>query len=253
MALFNPSTCSPPPTSTNEIGCVSSENNNDIEIITNLTSGNTYLVNIDGLGGSACEYTIEVSDYSLLPVSLLSFKAFNKGNKNVIEWVTASEVNNDFFTIEKSTDAVNFEEVKIVKGAGNSNNYEYYSSFDYEPLNAVNYYRLKQTDFDGKSYYPSLIVAVNNTNNLDLFNFSVFPNPNNGKEMRVSIIEQKYNNITITIRDIHGRELYVKPIDIEKNTNNSIPISLDNKLSSGLYLISVSNIETAYNKLFEVK
>jgi hypothetical protein len=95
-----------------------------------------------------------------LPIVLISFTAKPNGSNVDLNWVTATEINNDFFTIERSKDAKNFEFVANVQGAGNSATRIKYFSQDEKPYQGTSFYRLKQTDFDGKFEY-SKIVAVN--------------------------------------------------------------------------------------------
>ena len=78
----------------------------------------------------------------------------------ILNWTTASELNNDYFTIERSKDAVEFQPIKFVEGAGNSNSILNYEIIDVNPFLGTSYYRLKQTDFNGK-YSFSNIVSVN--------------------------------------------------------------------------------------------
>jgi hypothetical protein len=88
---------------------------------------------------------------SSLPVILYSFFA-NCNNQNQVDvsWTTGSEINNDYFTVERSSDGLSFEEVARLSGAGNSNTPLHYKITDETPVKGVSYYRLKQTDFDGK-------------------------------------------------------------------------------------------------------
>jgi len=81
-----------------------------------------------------------------LPVELMSFDAAPDGENILLTWETASEINNDYFTIERSEDAINFTELTRVDGAGNSNTNIHYHSTDFGPYLGVSYYRLKQTD-----------------------------------------------------------------------------------------------------------
>lgn len=105
-----------------------------------------------------------------LPIELVSFTAKPTADKVKLQWATASEVNNDYFVLERSEDAVNFYPVGIVDGAGNSTQLLHYSFYDYE-ISAKNmYYRLKQVDHDGTFSY-SRIIAVQTR----LTSFSVYP------------------------------------------------------------------------------
>jgi hypothetical protein len=97
---------------------------------------------------------------SPLPIQLLSFNAIKNNQQVDCKWSTALEFNNDYFTIERSEDALNFNPIGITDGAGNSNSILNYQFTDYNPFVGINYYRLRQTDFDGHSTV-SEIKAVN--------------------------------------------------------------------------------------------
>lgn len=114
-----------------------------------------------------------------LPVELLSFDAKHNGNIVEVTWTTASEWNNDYFTVEHSKDGMQFDEVTRVDGAGNSSTVINYSATDYEPYGNTSYYRLKQTDFDGQYKY-SEIIAVESCRDGLTENLTIYPNPANG-------------------------------------------------------------------------
>jgi hypothetical protein len=98
--------------------------------------------------------------HSTLPVRWLSFDATLDGKQVDINWVTGTEINNDYFVVTRSADANYFENVGYVDGSGNSTQQLRYSFTDYNPLPGVSYYRLLQIDFDGHTS-KSQIVAVN--------------------------------------------------------------------------------------------
>lgn len=115
-----------------------------------------------------------------LPIKLLNFSAILTNNNSVkLEWQTASEINNDFFTIERSKNGIEWEEIGRVEGAGNSSSLLYYSSIDNYPYYGVSYYRLKQTDFDGQFKY-SFVQSVKLENSPDT-SVEIYPNPTNNK------------------------------------------------------------------------
>lgn len=91
-----------------------------------------------------------------LPIKLASFTAKANGSQVDLKWSTISEENNDFFTIERSSDGMVFEPVLKKKGAGTSSDLISYSAVDPKPLKGTSYYRLKQTDFDGTSTYSEM-------------------------------------------------------------------------------------------------
>ncbi len=115
-----------------------------------------------------------------LPITLIGFDA-NCNNLHELEfnWTTGSEINNDFFSIERSKDLQNWEISFTAKGAGNSTQIINYTGNEENQLPGITYYRLKQTDFDGRFEYSAVISTTNcKDKNID---FSIFPNPSSGR------------------------------------------------------------------------
>lgn len=102
-----------------------------------------------------------------LPIQLISFTGKKSGENNDIYWSTASELNNDYFTIEKTLDGINFETVGFENGAENSIQSLDYSLTDFNVRKELNYYRLIQTDFDGKSTFSNVISIDNRTSSIE--------------------------------------------------------------------------------------
>ncbi|TAH41354.1 MAG: hypothetical protein EYC69_08695 [Bacteroidetes bacterium] len=104
-----------------------------------------------------------------LPISLVYFNAKATDDAVNLSWLTSSEINNDYFTIERSTDGINYDSILMQTGAGNSSSSIYYSVIDLNPFQSLSYYRLKQTDFDGKySYSSPVALSFSNANNFEL-------------------------------------------------------------------------------------
>ncbi len=99
---------------------------------------------------------------STLPIELSSFSGNSEGTRNFLKWTTATEKNNDFFTVERSVDGDSWVDVATVYGSGNSTTRKTYSTYDNHPEKTVNYYRLRQTDFDGSEKKYS-IITIDNT------------------------------------------------------------------------------------------
>jgi len=91
-----------------------------------------------------------------LPVTLTKFVATPLENEVQLDWETTTEINNDFFTLERSADGINFEFVTFADGAGNSSEVNSYRYFDRNYNDGINYYRLRQTDFDGTETYAKI-------------------------------------------------------------------------------------------------
>jgi hypothetical protein len=107
---------------------------------------------------------IQLSTENVLPIELISFSGKHDDDIVRLDWQTASEINNDYFTIERSSDAKKWEAIELIAGFGNSLSTIDYTTIDASPLKNQSYYRLKQTDFDGKYSY-SKIIALNDNNN----------------------------------------------------------------------------------------
>ncbi len=183
---------------------------------------------------------------SIMPIELLSFTSKCINQTENLSWRTASEINNDYFTIEKTTDGIIFEVVGTVKGAGNSTAVLNYSFVDAYPNNEVSYYRLKQTDYDGKYTYSDLLTSVCKNENDFLFN--IYPNPNDGEQFNVKINSNENNDVLVVLKDIYGNELYTKVFISSKNDNVVFAIDLGQKLNSGVYFISATSNQKIYNK-----
>lgn len=159
-----------------------------------------------------------------LPITLLEFTAQAAGKKTLLNWTTATEINNDRFEIERSSDAVSFNKIGQVPGAVNSNVHRNYQWYDNSPFNGNNYYRLKQVDIDGKfSYSPIRFVNFKETKY-----FSILNNPTSGAPV---IVRTSELNSTICIFDESGRKL--KEIQV---TGNNTTVAVD-QLASGVYLL----------------
>jgi hypothetical protein len=140
----------------------------DWDMIASTPSGNNTsgTINSDAAVTTFSPFTIgSTGSANPLPVNLVAFYGENKNQINNLKWVTASEKNSDYFTIEKTTDGILFEPVGTRQGAGNSIYHTSYLLVDDNVEPVINYYRLKQTDFDGNSKYSDLISIDNRLEN----------------------------------------------------------------------------------------
>jgi hypothetical protein len=97
-----------------------------------------------------------IGENNSLPVDFKNFNLKIKKNNTFLSFSTASETNNDYFTIERSVDGLSFDAIGEIKGAGNSTEERHYEFIDKNPLPGINYYRIKQTDFDGQYSYSEI-------------------------------------------------------------------------------------------------
>lgn len=164
-----------------------------------------------------------------LPVDMIYFNAEKSENDVVLEWATGSEKDNDFFSVQRSLDGINFTTLGTVNGNGTSLSLESYGYVDKAAPKATLYYRLAQHDIDGDvTHSPIKIVR----NDLDM-EISVVPNPfaNNAK-LNVS---GATGEIQLKIYDINGKLVQ----SLVRNTDDEITIG--NNLASGFYIIEAVN------------
>lgn len=171
-----------------------------------------------------------------LPIELASFKAAYAANTVNIYWQTASEKTNDYFTIERSKDGVNYYTIAEIKGAGNSYTTLNYSYTDYNPLQGVSYYRLTQTDYDGESkIFDPISVAYINEGELKI-------GPNPAQNILNVSVGGELGSGTIKLYNITGA--VVKQINM--NSNHSILNISD--LPSGTYMMVIGEGNTNISK-----
>jgi hypothetical protein len=183
----------------------------------------------------------EGSGVNPLPIELLSFNAVYNGKTTDLTWSTASEINSNYFTIERSTDGINFTVVGIVDSKalnGNSTGILNYTLNDPNTAPGTYYYRLKQTDFDYKYTYSN-VVAITIASTID-FSVDLAPNPNDGKQLTVFITSPLNGTVDLTIYDMLGKLLFAKSLDVVKGANNSFSMQFAEVFSSGTYVVTAT-------------
>jgi hypothetical protein len=121
----------------------------------NITAGQTYILLINNFSSSSQPFTLAFGGTAsldcsvVLPIELKSFEAKATYSSNLIQWITGSERNSDYFILETSSDGYDFKQIANVKGAGNSNVDKEYSYVHQNPEKRINYYRLTEVDING--------------------------------------------------------------------------------------------------------
>ncbi|HMR90593.1 MAG TPA: T9SS type A sorting domain-containing protein [Saprospiraceae bacterium] len=193
-------------------------------------SGNTLKVRVcgDNTGGNETFTLDNVSvTNGALPVKWGDVVAKKTNEGNQVSWATYKEVNNDYFEIERSVNGgTNFEIIGTVKGAGNTNETNEYTFIDQKNTDqsSVTYYRIKQTDFDGRFEYSS-IVAVKNEKDIS---YNVSPNPFTDK-LTFSMNESLNASEKIIITDMHGKT-------VKEITSYNGPLDTTD-FASGIYFV----------------
>lgn len=166
-----------------------------------------------------------------LPIELTNFSCSNiNRNTNGLNWTTASESNNDYFAIERSSNGAEFNQIAKVNGAGNSLTTLNYAFKDENPLSGISYYRLKQVDFNGKFSYSEICSITNNGDG----NISFYPNP-----VRTSLtidyeFSEKPKSNVVSVTDVTGKLVSVSSSFLDSK------VTIDcSDLAEGIYFLKV--------------
>jgi hypothetical protein len=214
----------------------------------NVTAGQTYILLVDGFTPASQPFNLTWGGTSslsctpiVLPIELLNFSGKPYGKQNIIEWTTATEINNDFFTIEKSENGADFSILSTVKGAGMSNETKHYSTIDNNPFNGITYYRLKQTDYNGKFSYSEIITVENKSGGFSVTN--IHPNPTN-KDFSFDFYSPINGMVKMQVLDYTGRVVLNDLVSVsEGKTTLSAEIG---NLASGIYSLKVVFEQTGF-------
>lgn len=168
-----------------------------------------------------------------LPVTLTSFNVKKQQANVLLNWTTNSEVNNAYFEVSRSADGGEFNSIGHVKGAGNSSAVNNYSFMDRYPVEGVNFYKLRQVDYDGASKYSDI-----KTVNIDFIEAGTL------KVVTTADIDQVYFLYTsqdmgesvLQVFDIQGRKYIQQKVKLKRG-ENYLPTNV--KLPVGLYLASL--------------
>jgi hypothetical protein len=170
----------------------------------------------------------------LLPVELLSFTAQKQNtNQVLVAWETASEKNNAYFIVEKSTNGTTFFEVAKVLGRSNSTSLQKYNLTDYNPFVGMNYYRLKQVDIDGTVSYSKIVNVL--FDELLSLSAELYPNPTNTNSFNINLSNYS-GKVAIEVVDITGRSLATEITQ----SNTIFQVKLLNPTVSGVYLVRIA-------------
>ncbi|HQQ83933.1 MAG TPA: T9SS type A sorting domain-containing protein [Cyclobacteriaceae bacterium] len=169
-----------------------------------------------------------------LPVQLKDFTAAFNGSVVELKWNTETELNNDFFTIQRTADGEIFEDIGNVKGAGTTATPQRYIAQDLHAAPGRWYYRLRQTDYDGQFTFSKLVMVDVPL----LAGWHIYPNPTQTSDIQIKFSNGDIGKSAfVIIHDIHGQELMrVKLSDIDQN---AISLKLPEGIAPGVYIISI--------------
>lgn len=183
--------------------------------------------------------------FESLPEVLLSFDAVLNGSKVELTWASNAEYTNNYFTIEKSKDAITFTEFLKIRNFGNNSNIISYFDIDNAPYNGISYYRLTQTNAEGHTL-SSRVLSVNNQGTNPVLTLATTPMTE--ADMQASDLREAL----VVLRNEKGEESVSKVI---VNGNDDLRISSDNtgKLNNGTYVIIASSDNKLYSKVVKIQ
>ncbi len=207
-------------------------------------TGNSY--NVTGLIAGPFYYRVRCNKTSLtdigaysnsitmtaLPIILNNFYAEKQNTSVVLKWSTASEINNNYFEIQKSKDGTEFNVIGNVESKGNSSVTTNYSFVDVQPFSGLNYYRLKQVDKNGKSSF-SEIRKIDFTTKFSSIN--IYPNPIKDGKLNIDLGEEISKSIDFSINDLQGRVIKKGVLNYRQQT------ILINELKNGNYVLKIGD------------
>ncbi len=202
---------------------------------------------------SGSDITLSCTDFTnnMLPIELLSFDARMKGSEVLLEWTTESEVNNERFEIEHSRDGKNFTSIGSLAGSGTTNKVNVYKMIHTFPHLGINYYRLKQIDYDG-TFSHSDIEAVNFYDNKYNNTLSAYPNPFNQDITLQFSLSEEYNSSgktrTIEVYDVYGKLALSIDVPMDE-TNTTVDLS---ELQSGTYFLQTLDGQNLLTKVQKI-
>ena len=198
-----------------------------------LTAGTQVFVAIDGTAGSNCSYTITAFNATVLPVTIIYFTAWKRPDANRLTWMTTDERDFSQFEIEKSTDGVNFVRIGTKAARGGIKTETTYS-FDDNEIKALQFYRLKQIDINGKPTYSNII----RVNRDDITNAKVIFSNKITSILALRIIDMPADQLSLKIIDNSGREVRSQNVRIAPG-ENSVQLNTGS-LPSGFYYLILS-------------
>ncbi|NUM49501.1 MAG: T9SS type A sorting domain-containing protein [Flavobacteriales bacterium] len=206
------------------------------------TAGQVYILLIDNFTANTTPFNLTWSlsggvTLSCVPLSveMLSFTGVNMGSKNMLDWVTVSEKEFNYFEIQRSADAENFVTLGRMKAMNNKNIHFTYVFNDDSPAEGVNYYRLKQVDLEGKFEY-SEIISIQMGSNEKLSVKNIYPNPTSG-QINIDVFSDAETALEIKLTDLLGKTVYTEMVQTAKGLN-VFRIS-EEKIPDGMFFLSL--------------
>ena len=207
------------------------------------TAGNTVTVNLTRVEDYFPVWTL-VDNSDPLPIEIARFVGQCQDNGILVGWTTYSETNNDLFTLERSKNGVDFEEVDLIAGAGNSNQPINYQVLDENAFGGTSYYRLKSTDVYGKHEYSPVIAATCGEENTDFTYVNAYEIDNT--DLQIEFTASNNEPYTVTLYDASGRIILNHSSKAAEGMNRlRLPVG---NVAKGIYIVNLQNSSKRFSK-----
>lgn len=190
------------------------------------------------------------SGLNVLPITLVNFEAFlNQQMQVELAWETETEVNNNYFSLERSADGTTFETIAMVKGAGTSTTKHAYTAIDKQPLSGLAYYRLRQVDFNG-------LMTISAITTVDIRpaveDMEVYPNPANGDAFAIAFKDLPGTEVKVAVCNEMGGTVYERTFSGELESS-FIAIAPAAPIMAGMYWVIVSSGNSVYKRKLVIR
>lgn len=214
----------------------------------NVIAGEVYTLYVSNFSQSGLQFDLSWQltggaslDCTVLPVELIDLSATPLGDRVLVEWATATELNNAYFIVERSANAVDYDPLGLVPGSGTSMERTDYSWADDQPAPGVNYYRLTQVDLDGTTGTSQAVSAVLLADGADPV---VYPNPVSDGRLTLALPPGYAAASGLQVLDAQGRAALVQPIVTGSDARSTVAIDLT-AMDAGVYSVLVHNAQGA--------
>ena len=181
-----------------------------------------------------------------LPVELIEFDALYNGQDVEVSWATATEINSDYFEVQRSTNGIDFEAVTEVRAAGNSTQTLNYFALDADHFTGVSYYRLKQVDWDGSFEYSKVIAVL--VPEGDQPTIALFPNPTTADNINLSVSGLEGETVQVVLHDMTGRAVYQTTLTpTTHGATQALKINAEN-VPAGSYLLTATSKDKVFSE-----
>lgn len=245
--VITPSGYSTVPTATVTFNITGSEQVTGQNLVAQRWNGTSWDSPLGGQSSSLTSATVTIpgtfSPWALsanvapLPIKLTGFDAVQQDDQVVLYWTTATELNNDFFTVERLNKKDAFDEVTRVAGKGTTKEPANYETVDTDPHEGKNYYRLKQTDFDGLVSYSQIVMADFKAPEES---FRLYPNPTHNEDVTIELRNMPpQQQATLEISNLLGMKAVQRQLKADDNGRIKTTIT-NGALPRGVYIVNVS-------------